>query len=297
METSASSTTPLPVVVGVDGSDSATGAVRWAAAEAARRGAPLRLVAAWEVPAAAVWGPMTTPTADPDLFREVASEAIEAATAQVRDEMGDGAPTIEVETRHGPPISELLAAAEGALCLVVGTHGRGRLARAVLGSVSTACAHHTPVPLVVVHESDRSGDGDVVVGFDGSTTSRAAVLWAARHALALGAGLRVVHVWTSSLGDAAELVVEGVVTDPAPAVEQAVADVLDEAGLDERPPVTVQLVPGNPRRALVDAAEGAAALVVGRRGIGGFAGLLIGSVAHASLHHSSGPVVIVPPPA
>lgn len=298
METSASPTAPLPVVVGVDGSDSAANAVRWAAAEAARLGAPLRVVAAWEVPATAVWGPVTTPAADPEVFRGGAAEAAEAAAALVRAEAGEGGPAVEVELRHGPAVPELLAAAEGASCLVVGTHGRGRLARAVLGSVSAACAHHTPVPLVVVGEAGPASGGDVVVGFDGSAASRAAVQWAARHARAVGAGLRVVHVWASPLGDPAEVAIDGgVVTDPTPAVVEAVAEVLDEAGIAERPATTVQVVAGNAGRALVEAAEGAAALVVGRRGLGGFAGLLLGSVAHSCLHHASGPVVVVPPPA
>ncbi|HEU5148902.1 MAG TPA: universal stress protein [Iamia sp.] len=289
-------TGPRPaVVVGVDGSDPSRRAARWAAVEAAARGTTLRLVSAWQAPVLTTWATLATPGVDPTVFERSARETLDEVVRELRAAFGDGAPELAAETVEGLPRDVLLGAARGEALLVVGTRGRGGLARAVLGSVSAACAHHTPVPLAVIGEgAPDPGSGDLVVGFDGSPGAEAALRWAVVDARATGAAVRVVHGWAARVGEPDGIPPDGtVVGDLTAAVERAVADAL--AGLDALPRITVQVVPRAAAPALVAGAEGAGALVVGTRGHGGFVGLLLGSVSQACLHHAPGPVVIVPP--
>jgi nucleotide-binding universal stress UspA family protein len=146
--------------------------------------------------------------------------------------------------------------------------------------------------------------GTIVVGVDGSEASKEALRWAAAEARLRGARLRVVHAWTVPLSIAApEPSVLGHPMLPGPSVEEvraALAEraerVLDDAvaGL-EGVEVEPELVEGTPAHALVRAAEGADLVVVGSRGLGGFKGLLLGSVSQQCTHHAPCPVVIVPP--
>lgn len=287
---------PRPLVVGVDGSESSARAVRWAALEASRVGAPLELLSAWQTPVTTSWGTLGTPYVDPAIFEGNATEAVRAAKAQVTEEMGADAPPMTGATAAGPPAPALLDAAQHASLLVVGTRGRGGLARAVLGSVSTTCAHHTPVPLVVVgDEAPDPGTGGLVVGFDDSPGARAALRWAVADARATGATVHVTHSWTTPIGEPfGNLPNEPLLRDPTPAIERAVTETL--AGEPDLPPITVDVVPAPAARHLAERAKGEAALVVGSRGHGGFVGLLLGSVSQSLLHHGPRLLVIVPTP-
>ena len=133
--------------------------------------------------------------------------------------------------------------------------------------------------------------GVVVVGVDGSEGSQRALQWAAEEARLRGARLRAVHVW-SYLDQAGEAF------DPTYGEDDA-RQFLDEAlaglgegagGLEiERTPVC-----DLPARGLLDSAGDADLLVVGARGMGGFRGLLLGSVSQQVAQHAPCPVVIVP---
>ncbi|MEU2110853.1 universal stress protein [Streptomyces sp. NPDC019507] len=135
----------------------------------------------------------------------------------------------------------------------------------------------------------------IVVGVDGSASSRAALRWAVRYAGLVGATVDAVAAWD----------VPGARSWSAPAVdtefdeEQAerglveeVRDVLGESGASQ---VHERVVRGDAAEVLLDAAEGAQALVVGSRGRGGFRRALLGSVSHQCAIHASCPVVIVRP--
>ena len=139
--------------------------------------------------------------------------------------------------------------------------------------------------------------GRIVVGIDASEEARAALRWAVEEAAFRSASVSAVHVWHDVVASGG---LDIQVIDPtqleAAAESMAsstVALVEEEMGGFPRP-VTIELAHGHPGRALLDAAEGADLLVVGSRGHGGFAGLLLGSVATYVVHHASLPVTIVP---
>lgn len=130
------------VVVGVDGSASSEAALRWAEGYAVDHGLRLELVTAWQHP---VWYgvPMMPSDWAPDLQ---AAEVLEKAAASLT------LPEDQVDKRpvQGLPGPVLVGAAKDAALLVVGSHGHGAVAGALLGSVSSYCTHHATCPAVVV---------------------------------------------------------------------------------------------------------------------------------------------------
>jgi nucleotide-binding universal stress UspA family protein len=145
------------IVVGVDGSPGSLEALRWALVESRLRGADVHVVHAWMVPLIdavpepwAIGAPSLGPSED-----EV-HEHLEAAARKVLDasmeEARSADPGVEVggALAEGRPAAALLAAAQDADLLVVGSRGRGGFAGLLLGSVSAQCVHHAPCPVVVV---------------------------------------------------------------------------------------------------------------------------------------------------
>ena len=133
--------------------------------------------------------------------------------------------------------------------------------------------------------------GLVVVGVDGSAGAQGALRWAAEEARIRTARLRVVHAW-SYLDQPSGGFDPGYGEEDAHRLVDQSIDRLGDAtdGIDiERVPVC-----DLPARGLLDAADGADLLVVGARGVGGFGGLLLGSVSQQVAHHAPCPVVIVP---
>lgn len=135
------------VVVGVDGSGGAQGALRFAVEEARIRGAVVRAVMAWDVDtqaySAGPWGPMIDPTELEERTRAVLDAAVDKAEA-------DGAATIERVVAIGQPARVLVEQARGADMLVVGSRGRGGFAGLLLGSVGYQCVQHAPCPVTIV---------------------------------------------------------------------------------------------------------------------------------------------------
>lgn len=153
---------------------------------------------------------------------------------------------------------------------------------------------------------DREGDPTtyggtmekIVVGVDASPGARRALEWAVSEAHLRGAKVVALHAWQLPYVVSTPLGVVSVPVEGADATAEAELD----AAIDEveaahlNTPIERVVVVGSPAGALIEAAQDAALLVVGSRGHGGFAGLLLGSVSHQLAHHAPCPVVIVPSP-
>jgi nucleotide-binding universal stress UspA family protein len=143
------------------------------------------------------------------------------------------------------------------------------------------------------------GKGAIVVGVDGSSESKAALRWALDEARLRQAKLKCVHAWffpsvTDPNGVATRLsaeVFETLRDDADELLESVIAGVVSETDADVE--IVRSVVEGPPASALIAASDGADLLVVGSRGLGGFRGLLLGSVGQQCVHHANCPVVIV----
>ena len=297
----------VSVLVAVDGSRSALGAVRWAALEAQTRARPLIIGAAVQTAV-----PLSAPAHDEDgeLGEQAAAGVIalakgarsrgEAALAQAEKvARAVLAPEHAVTTElwEGPPIPVLLGRSREVAMLVVGDRGLGD--SPVVGSVPEALAAHGHCPVVVVRDWDPAepgfGNGPIVVGVDGSPQGEAAIEQAIAAAAARGATLRAVHAWSDiPLGGEEGAGADGIDWG---SVQQRHDATLAQAlaGWQERyPSVEIERIVVNDRpvRHLLDAADGAQLLVVGSRGRGGFDGMMVGSTSRALLHTAPCPLLI-----
>ncbi|MGI5170888.1 universal stress protein [Spirillospora sp. CA-253888] len=284
------------ILVGVDDSELSMAALDWAVEEARRRNAGLRVLHA-----VLPWLMREHPDPKTAEVREwmvnCGREVLDRALARVRDR----APDLEVTGAvvPGPSSEALVGAAKDALMTVVGTHGANALGGMLLGSVAWQVAAHAPGPVVVVRGDGTGPHGEVVVGVDGSDGGDAALGFAFREAALRGARLRAVLAWTFPMPVGGPAGFAPAVYDP----ELVAADeerVLLEALAEWRerfPEVEVvpEVVHGTATRALAGASARADLLVVGSRGRGGFAGLVLGSVSHALLHRAHCPVAVVRP--
>lgn len=292
-------TTGAGIVVGIDGSATSTAAVTWAARDAELRGLPLRLVHVIPpvVTSAADWPDLPPP---PDLMsyatergRRLLDDAAETAAAAITDRRPD---EISTEVLYGAVVATMVELSALADMMVVGCLGEGPVARVVLGSVSTGLAHHARCPVAVIHgEHEVPAQGPVVVGIDGSPSSELATALAFDEASRRHVGLTALHAW-SDLGP-----LGFPSTNWAP-IEWANMKVEEEQVLAERlagwqdqyPDVSVRrvVVADQPAPRLLDAAEDAQLIVVGRHGRGGFTGMTLGSVSSAIVHGAQIPVVV-----
>lgn len=134
--------------------------------------------------------------------------------------------------------------------------------------------------------------GRIVVGVDGSAPSLEALTWAAAQADATGAVLEAVTAWQWPTGYGWPLPFpEGF--DPSADAERALEAALAPVRAG-RPTLEIatRVVEGHPAEVLVDASRGATLLVVGNRGHGAFAGMLLGSVSEHCAAHAHCPVVV-----
>jgi nucleotide-binding universal stress UspA family protein len=139
----------------------------------------------------------------------------------------------------------------------------------------------------------------IVVGVDGSEGSKTALAWAMTQARRTGATVEAITTWQDPAtygysygwlpaldqGDSIATIMTKVLGD-------TVAEV--SANLDTPVTVLSRVVNGHPAQVLVDAAAGAQMLVVGCRGHGTFAGIMLGSVSQHCVQHPPCPVVVVP---
>ncbi|PRX45206.1 nucleotide-binding universal stress UspA family protein [Prauserella shujinwangii] len=291
-----------PILVGVDGSDSALRATAWAALAAARRHAPLLLVATLPGPA-----PYGAGVGIPDRFfvdLETEGRRRLAEAAETAKQAGGETATLEIRTEFhiGGPIPVLRERAREARLLVLGTRGLGELTGTFVGSVAVALVAHAPCPVTVVRGrtpgAEPPREGPVVVGVDGSPLSAAALGAAFEEAALRRTRLVAVHAWSDAALSASAGFSPGEL--PWAEIETAEQVVLAErlAGWRERyPDVPVDRIVtrDRPVRSLLHEAEHAQLLVVGSRGRGGFSGLLLGSTSNALVHSAPCPLLIVRP--
>ncbi len=287
------------IVVGVDGSAGAGYAIEWAVRETELRRASLELVHAWTFPyfvspmgvPAGYWDTASSETA----AKEVLERQAEAHGLDTRIDR-DRLTTICV---GGGAAAALLARAEDADLLVVGSRGRGGFSGLVLGSVSLQCLHHAPCPVTVVRDPRPAEVRRVLVGVDGSDRSAVALAWAADEAGRRGATLVVAHAWIApypSVPFGPTVTPRDLVriADGCGAMVDEMTDVAVAAADHQPPAVEKRVMENTPRAALMELAEDADLLVIGSRGRGGFAGLLLGSVSQYCVHHAPCAVTVVP---
>lgn len=287
-----------PVVVGVDGSLAARRAVRFAAEEAALRGLPLRIVTATP------WPAMREPTgrgaARADLQMLVDADAALTEAAELAEKFVPAA-CVATVTAVGWAAATLVDESRSAELVVVGNRGLGGFSGLLLGSVAVGVSTHAECPVVIVRDREPCTDDDpvraaVVVGVDGSGNSQG-TLAAAFHEADLH------HAPVLAVLARAPLDVVGPGTLPPAIFEDAnggrgptaaLAEVLDPFR-DKYPEVAVvaRACEGRAADVLVAASERALLLVVGSRGPGPLAGLMLGSVSQAVIHHARCTVLVV----
>jgi nucleotide-binding universal stress UspA family protein len=295
------------VVVGVDGSPGSRAALIHAFTTAAQRGADLDVVSS--CPVNLVWtGGLPLEIPDTEAIRLETESRVRSVVDEVRSDQsiagtpGMDAVVVRVVVTETRAVPALLKQSQHADLLVVGSRGRGEMRSALLGSVALHCVSHARCPVMVVHPAAAvAGLPRVVVGVDGSTESRAALVAALQEADRTEAEVEVVAAYfpTDYWTDATMVLVqsvEAIRADLQRRTDELVADVVREqtaAGVTARVRTTIQEGPA--AEVLLQRAHDAQLLVVGSRGRGAIRGLLLGSVALHCAMHALGPVMLVRP--
>jgi nucleotide-binding universal stress UspA family protein len=284
------------VLVGVDGSDGSRVALRWAAGLAARLNLPLRAVWAWQYPADATlsFGEMDLPS--PERADELIEHQMQHLLADV---LGEAAAAVTTTVGRGPAAGALLRAADDRPpeMIVVGTRGLGGFRGLLLGSVSRQLCEHAPYPVTVVPHATPTSPArfeTIVAGIDGSDDGARALTYASRLAVTCGADLVVAH----ATGPGEVVHPRGVELHVDLDVRRDLVEEWCQPLRDADTPYRVAVIEGDARTALLDVTDrrGADLLVVGSRGHGTVARLVLGSVASGLVHHTHVPVTVVPRP-
>ncbi|MDH6447660.1 MULTISPECIES: universal stress protein [unclassified Streptomyces] len=286
----------LPLVVGVDGSDSSLVALDWAVDEAARRGLALRLVYAslWEryedvVPSTAVDRPSE---------QVMAENIVGTAVERVRRRNSEVKVSAEVVPEEA--VDALLRAGRDASALVTGSRGRGELKGLLLGSVGLTVAARAHCPVIVVRGDKAGVEGTherIVLGAGEPASGAEAVRFAFREAEARGGVLDVVRAWRCPAHEGADE--PRLAEDSAHLHEErasAQLDALLHDAVADHPGIQVRrhTVEGPARKVLLHRSAAADLVIVGARRRTGHFGLQLGRVGHTLLHHAQCPVAIVP---
>lgn len=300
-----------PVVAGVDGSEESMRAVEWAACEARRRGAPLRIVSAPDVPAR-----MNAYHADAKTIDAILRGAAASALREAITRVGEVAPglLVDADMVPGPPALAVTDSGAGALVLVVGARGAGGFAALLLGSVSRYAAMHASCPVIVVRQESGAVHREIAVGVaspggvaeagdTGDTEGASATLaFGFEEAARRGAALVAVHSWywlPLSFDGGAEARAElREAADPEWFAAQASARLTQALRPWQQKypdvPVRQDVVRGHPAHILATYTSRADLVVIGRHGEVSGTARAIGGVQHALLGHARGPVAVIP---
>lgn len=287
------------IVVGVDGSDEALQAVDWAAQRAKRTDGKVIVVCAYAIAsysASALDGGLAV--LDDEALRYGAERVVEDAEKRVKDQ----APEIKVETavEAGDAVSVLTEMSREVDVVVLGSTGGGGFADRLLGSVSSSVPAHAKCPVVVVppHKSGKpfTPVRRIVVGVDGSEVASTALKKAVCEAIAWDAELTVVAAVPIAMGGGGMAWMptavdrQSLIKDIRSSLDKAITEAVDGRDLE----VARHALDGNPAALLTEFSTAVDLVVVGTRGRGGFAGMLLGSTSQTVLNHSTCPVMTVP---
>jgi nucleotide-binding universal stress UspA family protein len=287
------SSTEHGILVGVDGSPESDAALRWAAGEAVLRGVPITLMHVIP-PIVVSWPVRYLESSYVESQEEYARHVVEQAQKTLLAILGDSGPPVKAQVGRDGIVTELADASADATMVVVGSRGLGPVGGAVLGSVSRSLLHHAHCPIAVIKADAVQPAGPtspVLLGIDGSTASEAATAFAFDAASRRKVDLVALHAW-SDVG------VFPVVGMDWHEYEDEGHEVLAErlAGWQEQYPdvhVRRRIVCDRPARWLIDESKRALLVVVGSRGRGGIANMLLGSVSTAVAESAAAPVVVV----
>jgi len=294
------------IVVATDGSRESVLAVEWAALEANRRGAPLRIVSTSAMP------PRMRPAYG---SQETVADALQAASvhslATAAGRAAEVAPNVRVHTDllSGAPARAITDAASSASMLVVGARGAGGFAAMILGSVSRYAAMHAACPVVVAQEESLPVHQQIAVGVGDPDEAVSALQFAFDEAALRGASLRAVHAWywlpelrpVWAAGEALTAATSGTGLrrlDPEVVSAESgrqLAEML--AGWHEKYPqvqLSEDVIHGHPGQVLASLSARADLVVLGRHRRTATGPPGVGSIQHAVLNHAHGPIAIIP---
>ena len=284
----------LGIVVGVDESPAAKVAVRWAARDAELRKIPLTLVHATS-PEVATWPNVRLPAGLARWNRDHGRRLVDDAFKVAEEATQHGGPAeVHTEILPSAAVPTLVDLSKDAEMVVMGCRGSGRWPGRLMGSVSSGLLHYAHCPVAIIHDEDplmpHPTQAPVLVGIDGSSASELATAIAFDEASRRNVGLIAVHAWSDV--DVSEW--PGI---DWPATQSMAEEVLAErlAGWQEQYPdvqVSRAVVRDQPARQLVQRSEEAQLVVVGSRGRGGFAGMLVGSVGETVAQMARMPVIV-----
>ncbi|MGW2642804.1 universal stress protein [Streptomyces sp. NPDC001348] len=300
---------PRTITAGLDGSPESLTAADWAAREALRRDAPLRLVHALGRQSYVSLGEIPQPSVSPDERIRWADRMLREAEATIAGRH----PGLQISTDRltDEPVPALLGAAGTADLLVLGSRGLGSVAGFLVGSVAAAVVAGSRRPVVLVrgglrpedeHQPGATGSGaapfrDVVLGLNSSAPNDAVIAFAFEAASQRAARLRVVHGRSPELpyydngGDLNAELHDELTGEMHRCLTEALEPWRDKfPGVE----VTEQAVVGKAGSHLVEASRDASLVVVGRRRRRTAIGVVIAPVTHAVLHHATAPVAVVP---
>ncbi|AOZ72969.1 universal stress protein [Boudabousia tangfeifanii] len=285
------------IVVGTDGSDESWTVLDWAVGRAKVANAQLQVLVAYNLPS-------LTPAGmeggylmvDDGKLRDLALETAQKACDYAKERGVEATSVVQ----PGDPAALLLEASNEASLLVIGTTGSQGIADRFLGSVSASLPAKSKCPVVVVPKFEGGSPftpvKKIVVGVDGSDTALTALrkavdeteLWGAKlqatSAVPFATGNHLMAWMTPSVDR--KRVMHDIRVGLDVSVDQVVGDRDIQVGR--------HVLDGNPAELLSEFSTAVDLIVVGRRGRGGFAGLLLGSTSHTLLARTTCPVMVVP---
>jgi len=184
------------IVVGIDGSDAAINAAKWAAAEATSRDIPLRLIHV--IPERRA----DAPADDESLDIEYGETALRAASAALH--AMDEPVKVETDLVHGSPASALISESREAAMLCIGSVGIGQIARKIIGSTADALAQKAHCPVAVIRTNREAGEspsGSIAVVVEDKPGNDAVLEHGFGEALLRKAPILAMGVWRWGFGE------------------------------------------------------------------------------------------------